>query len=84
MVWFGELVCAIHLHLFFYHNVNMFASLKKKCLGSYQGSTINLLKSKKKKKKTSMIPAFLLQMLPDVQPNDGGYDCDNDGFIFFQ
>lgn len=83
MVWFGELVCAIHLHLFFYHNVNMFASLKKKCLGSYQLSTINLLKSKKKKK-TSMIPACLLQMLPDVQPNDGGYDCDNDGFIFFQ
>lgn len=29
-----------------------------------------------------MIPACLLQMLPDVQPNDGGYDCDNDGFIF--
>ena len=29
----------------------MFASLKKKCLGSYQWSTINLLKSKKKKKK---------------------------------
>ena len=67
----------------------MFASLKKKCLESYQWSTINLLKSKKKKKKkkkkkTSMIPACLLQMLPDVQPNDGGYDCDNDGFIFFQ
>ena len=65
----------------------MFASLKKKCLGSYQWSTINLLKSKKKKKnkkRASMIPACLLQMLPDVQPNDGGYDCDNDGFIFFQ
>ena len=29
----------------------MFASLKKKCLGSYQWSTINFLKSKKKKKK---------------------------------
>ena len=64
----------------------MFASLKKKCLGIYQWSTINLLKIKKKKKKkrASMIPACLLQMLPDVQPNDGGYDCDNDGFIFFQ
>lgn len=45
---------------------------------------LTFLKVKKKKKKTSMIPACLLQMLPDVQPNDGGYDCDNDGFIFFQ